>query len=453
MSNRLLVLLAAGMFGVAPLSPAWAEDAAKQAEPEKTLQQRIDEAFAEVNGYLIPVLFFDVLRGAVDPSMQRVESALAKARARLAALHQEAGDYTAAEALLRAEAERLLSQGRREEVAGIYLELVEAAMSPEDATLELGKGPDHAKALRLLEFLLEMELPPGTEERVHLRRGQVALAGEEDGRAQTAFRTYLERFDPLYRVEIRGELPGTSAQGPVGRRLLEARLGYLEAALREESAWPDPEEDEPIELDLSHLLFSLRCPAEPSHCFIEERQTDHDRHAQHRRSANDPQPAREHTHIQISRERASKDSCEQPREHDSNRAGEQHRLPRNGRIFAIPEHEDEHERKDKHARGCSEKRERHQSAIDVLRDPDITSLMTGLGQMLAQRGRAEVVECEAQRGQVRCNEQRCDDAKDQHGHRPSSALPDSLRSKTGPMPISLSSRSSSACIAAKSASS
>jgi AGCS family alanine or glycine:cation symporter len=85
MSNRLLVLLTIALLSLAafgPVSSTMAADDAK--EDDKTVQQRVDEAFAEVNDYLIPVLFFDVLRGAADPDIEAVDAKLADARTRLA---------------------------------------------------------------------------------------------------------------------------------------------------------------------------------------------------------------------------------------------------------------------------------------------------------------------------------------------------------------------------------
>lgn len=163
-----------------------------------------------------------------------------KARLLMAETHLADRAFPEAEALLRRETERLLSPERRREIAGIYLELAEAAVAPRHEGLDLSPPKDHAKALRLLGFLVDMELPRDLLEDVLLRQGRMALDGELHGPARDAFRTYLLRFDPLYRREILGELPGRVAAEEPGRHVVEARLGVAEAELRLVDGLPDP---------------------------------------------------------------------------------------------------------------------------------------------------------------------------------------------------------------------
>jgi tetratricopeptide (TPR) repeat protein len=185
----------------------------------------------------------EAARTALESILEDEEGAAsAKARMLLADIHLKAKDFSRAEALLSSETARLLSPKRRREVAEIYLELADTALQAE--TLGLGQTADYPKALRLLEFLIEMDLPTDLEEAVYFRRAQTALKGEEYYQARDFFQQYLERFDPLYAREILGRLPGQTHPQESGERLIAARLGLLEAELRVVEAMPDPDNEE-----------------------------------------------------------------------------------------------------------------------------------------------------------------------------------------------------------------
>jgi hypothetical protein len=176
-------------------------------------------------------------REALEALGQGEAPEAAKARMALAQADLDAGAFEAAEARYRVAAEALLSAGRKAEVAEIYFELAAAAAKPPPEKLD-GRG-NHAKALRLLGYLVEQDLPPELEARARVESGRVALAGKDWYQAEHAFRGYLERFDGLYGVEVKGELPGSRVQRPDGEACVEARLGLVEAALRAAMAYPE----------------------------------------------------------------------------------------------------------------------------------------------------------------------------------------------------------------------
>lgn len=162
-----------------------------------------------------------------------------KARMLEAATHFDARAFPEAEALLRAEAEHLLSAARRDQVAAIYLELAAAAADAGDDPHQLEGKADHDKALRLYDYLVEQDLSPATRDEVLFRRARAASEGGREHQALGYFLEYLGELDPAFVAEVRGQ--AARADAPVGRYVTEARLGALEVALKVAGGMPDLE--------------------------------------------------------------------------------------------------------------------------------------------------------------------------------------------------------------------
>lgn len=187
-----------------------------------------------------------------------------KADMLLADIYLARKSFTAAEELLRSEAQYILSAGRKRDVADIYLKIAEAATAPPAAGEPAQKQPDYDKALRLYDYLVKMDVPDDIRELASYRRGQVALAAGRYGEASRYFGEYFASFDPFWRAEIQGELPGEQQKVSVGPHLVAARVAYVEAALRAAGLLPDKGKDaagRPLEpqapLALDNLLRHL----------------------------------------------------------------------------------------------------------------------------------------------------------------------------------------------------
>ena len=162
-----------------------------------------------------------------------------KARMTLAQLYLDTKRHEEAEELLRRETERLLSKERKCEIAGIYLQLAEAAANPKEDTHGLDNKADFDKALQLYDFLMQMDLPRELRGKILIDMGRTALAAKNYGKAANEYLSYLSHFDPLYFLEVQGRLPGSSEIMAMGERVVEARLGVVKARLLEASALPD----------------------------------------------------------------------------------------------------------------------------------------------------------------------------------------------------------------------
>lgn len=151
----------------------------------------------------------------------------------------ERKDFKGAEALLRAEAEFILSSERKRDIAGIYLNMADTSSKPASTTDPGGRKPDYDKALRLYNFLLNMDLPEEVKGYAHYRRARVALDAGRHHEAAGYFREYFQAFDPFWRAEIQGELPGQAEKVGPGTYLAQARLGFIEASLKQARRLPE----------------------------------------------------------------------------------------------------------------------------------------------------------------------------------------------------------------------
>ena len=91
-----------------------------------------------------------------------------RARFDAALAHARDGNFKAAEAIYRQEAEYLFGPDRRQQIAEVYLEFAEAAFKPEDALVE----PDYKKALTFYLAALDVGLKPERQPEIEMLVGR-----------------------------------------------------------------------------------------------------------------------------------------------------------------------------------------------------------------------------------------------------------------------------------------
>ena len=213
------------------------------------LQQQYDRA-GEV---------FDQLEQQFPASAWRRHARFAKALA-LA----RKGDFRAAELIYRAEAEYLLSEDRKQQIADIYLEFADRFFKPPKDQ----EQPDYAKALDF--YLKALEVGPKPEKRmeVELRVAECHQnLGNHDQAAAGYERFIKEHADSPLDIEARyrlGEVRLAQGQHKAARRVWEDLLAkykdsraerVAEAAYNLARTWniPRPESSEELELGTAAL--------------------------------------------------------------------------------------------------------------------------------------------------------------------------------------------------------
>ena len=174
----LVVFVAPVFLGRAVSAETWPSDAPPVAEKVRQLMQdrnyaeavkAIDEAAAATDA---PRDYLAYLKGrayfllnehdkavAVFDAMQKdfpKSEWLRRARFAKAAALARKGDFKAAELVVRAEADYLLSTDRKQQIAGIYLEFADALYKP----AKEDQKPDYAKALEFYTKALEVGPKP-----------------------------------------------------------------------------------------------------------------------------------------------------------------------------------------------------------------------------------------------------------------------------------------------------
>ncbi|HHN46636.1 MAG TPA: hypothetical protein ENN09_04265, partial [Planctomycetes bacterium] len=164
----------------------------------------------------------------------------AKSRMLRAAICLDRKDFAGAEALFRAQAEHLLSLERRRTIANMYLRIADFAMRLPAAADPAGTQPDYDKALRLFNFLTAMDLPQDLREYVYYRRVMAASAAQRFHEVANYAQAYMSLFDPFYRSDVLGEMPGQAERAQAGPNVARVRLAAVEASLRSSNALSRP---------------------------------------------------------------------------------------------------------------------------------------------------------------------------------------------------------------------
>lgn len=192
------------------------------------------------------------LQGAVA-EWERLEAAFPasawclKASFARAELLRELRDFEAAEALYERGVAELRAEGRRRELAAIYLDTADALSTPPE-TPTAQDPTDYARALQLYSRALELDLPIDLVEHAEFRRALCASQSPDASSAAALWTAYLAHFDGLARPEgLRERRPEAlfgqaraferTAQGEAARRGFEDLAGRLEASFEGE-IWP-----------------------------------------------------------------------------------------------------------------------------------------------------------------------------------------------------------------------
>jgi hypothetical protein len=121
---------------------------------------------------------------------------LAKARFARAEAHLATRQYQQAEDIYEAEAQRLMAEGRKDELAGVLVSFADRLATPKDPALPDSPEPDYGRAHELYQAALDFETSPALRDEVMFRRAQTMVAAKNWGSATGEFQAYLAEFDP-----------------------------------------------------------------------------------------------------------------------------------------------------------------------------------------------------------------------------------------------------------------
>ena len=161
---------------------------------------------------------------------------LRKARFLKAAALTRGRNFRAAEAIYAAEANRLLSEARKERTAGVIIKFADAmAVKPDPDDLG-APPPNYAKAYNLYRKALAMEIGRDLTDEVTFKRARTIRLAGNHRQAVSDYRAYLAEFDPDWTGSVGSvtRLSGRKREKPkpAGKHVLEARFGLAEAQLR-----------------------------------------------------------------------------------------------------------------------------------------------------------------------------------------------------------------------------
>ncbi|MBX3394228.1 MAG: tetratricopeptide repeat protein [Phycisphaerae bacterium] len=153
-----------------------------------------------------------------------------KARMHIADAHFALKQFVEAEKIYAARIAELVSEGRKGEIAKVYLEFADEYFKPKDSLLQ----PNYERAQTFYEKSLELEPTGSLRETLLFKR---ALCNQKLGRhgpAADQFEAYLLEFDPAFREARRlrtGEQPMPGKADGGGAHWIDARLGLGESKL------------------------------------------------------------------------------------------------------------------------------------------------------------------------------------------------------------------------------
>jgi uncharacterized protein YfaS (alpha-2-macroglobulin family)/tetratricopeptide (TPR) repeat protein len=143
--------------------------------------------------------------------------------------------FDAAEQIYQEEAQRLLSDERKRELAGVIISLADELATIPGANEVGAADPDFDKAYKLYGKALEMEIGRDLRDDVMFRRAVAILRAKNFGQAVSELRAYLQEFDPKDSRDPHASPDTTSTTGlpsrSPGNHILEARVHLVEALL------------------------------------------------------------------------------------------------------------------------------------------------------------------------------------------------------------------------------
>ena len=135
--------------------------------------------------------------------------------------------FKEAEAIYEREANRLLSDARKEEIASVYIGLAEALSRKPDKSKLDAPPPNYQKAYGLYKKTLELEIGRDLQDEITFRLGRMMQLAGDYGRAIQEYRKYLARFDPdwLGAVDSPKRQRRWRSENPIkpGKHVYEAR--------------------------------------------------------------------------------------------------------------------------------------------------------------------------------------------------------------------------------------
>ncbi|MBN1410994.1 MAG: outer membrane protein assembly factor BamD [Spirochaetales bacterium] len=140
-------------------------------------------------------------------------------------------DYRSAEKIYSEEALYLLSEGRKKEIAGIYMRYAESlAYQPKPEELDLPK-PDYNAAYRFYGEALKLEIADELRDTVKYKMAKMMEYAGNYSKAVSEYKSYLSEFDPAwFSKAISGSADKTVAVK--GKYIYDSRLHLSESLIR-----------------------------------------------------------------------------------------------------------------------------------------------------------------------------------------------------------------------------
>jgi len=147
----------------------------------------------------------------------------------------ELRDFKGAEAIYEAEANRLLSEARKQEVAGVIIKFADALATKPDPDDVGAPPPNYTKAYNLYAKALAMEIARALRDEVMFKRARTIQLAGKHAQAVTDYRAYLAEFDPDWTgpVGSAARLANQKRENPppAGKHPLQVRYRLAESQL------------------------------------------------------------------------------------------------------------------------------------------------------------------------------------------------------------------------------
>ena len=170
--------------------------------------------------------------------------------------------FQEAEALYEEEANRLLSEARKRDIAGVYTKFADALATKPDPDDVGAPPPNYGRAYNLYNKALELEISRDLKDQLMFKKARTIQQANNHQQAMTDFRAYLQEFDPDWTGPVgtpeRSRNQKRENPPPAGKRRFEARHYLSEAQLRANQHQPARQNLE----DLLQLLAAEKNPDE-----------------------------------------------------------------------------------------------------------------------------------------------------------------------------------------------
>jgi len=158
-----------------------------------------------------------------------------KARFLTARAHVELREYEAAEKIYEVEAERLLSEDRKREIAGLIVSFADALAKKPDPDDPGAPEPDYRRAGNLYRKALEMEIGRALRDEVMFKSARTFTEANDHQNAIRSFQAYLKEFDPDWTGPVgsaeRRAHRKRKNPPPAGSHIHDARFGLAKSQI------------------------------------------------------------------------------------------------------------------------------------------------------------------------------------------------------------------------------